>query len=468
METLVEDRTRWTALYTLCGAMLMMVLDVTVVNVALPSIQDDLHFTQAGLAWVVNGYLIAFAGLLLLSGRLGDLLGRRRVLLAGLTLFTLASLLCGAAQTQTMLVGARFLQGVGGALATSVVLGMIITLFPDEREQLKALGVYGFVGSAGGAVGLVAGGLITQAISWHWIFFVNVPIGAVVVATIRWIVPDDKGIGLDQGADVPGAVLITGSLMVSVYALVGPAAKHGLGDAGTLSLLGLGALLLAAFVARQATAATPLMPLRLFRSRTTVGANLVQTLTVAGMFGMFFLASLYLQRVLHYNALDIGLAFCPATVLMAVISLRWSDRVVSRYGAQPTLAVGSALAAAGLGAFAFLPVDGHYLPDVFPGLMLLGVGMGVAFPALMALAMADATPEDAGLASGLVGTTAEAGAALGLAVLATVAATHSNALIARGSAEASALTSGYDLAFGIGAAFLALATVVTVTVLRDR
>jgi EmrB/QacA subfamily drug resistance transporter len=468
METLVEDRTRWTALYTLCGAMLMMVLDVTVVNVALPSIQDDLHFTDAGLAWVVNGYLIAFAGLLLLSGRLGDLLGRRRVLLAGLVVFTVASLLCGAAQTQTVLVGARFLQGVGGALASAVVLGMIVTLFPEEGEQMKALGVYGFVASAGGAVGLVAGGLITQVISWHWIFFVNVPIGVVVVATIRRVVPADDGIGLDKGADVPGAVLITGALMVSVYALVGPGAKDGLGAPLTLGLLAAGAALLAAFVGRQATAATPLMPLRLFRSRTTVGANLVQTLTVAGMFGMFFLSSLYLQRVLGYDALQIGLAFFPCTVLMAVISLRVADRVVARYGAQHTLTAGSALAAVGLVLFGFLPVDGHYLTDVLPGITLLGVGSGIGFPALMGIAMSEATPEDAGLASGLVGTTAEAGAAVGLAVLATIAAGRSSTLTGRGLSEASALVGGYHLAFLLGAGFLTLATALSAGLLKER
>ncbi len=468
IETPVEDRTRWTALYTLCGAMLMMVLDVTVVNVALPSIQNDLHFTDAGLAWVVNGYLIAFAGLLLLSGRLGDLLGRRRVLLSGLVVFTVASLLCGAATTQEMLVAARFLQGVGGALASAVVLGMIVTLFPEEREQMKALGVYGFVGSAGGAVGLVAGGLITEALSWHWIFFVNIPVGVVVIATIRRVVPADEGSGLDKGADVPGAVLVTSSLMVSVYALVGPGARDGLSAPLTLGLLAAGAALLVGFVVRQATAATPLMPLRLFRSRTTVGANLVQTLTVAGMFGMFFLSSLYLQRVLEYDALQIGLSFFPCTVLMAVISLRVADKVVARYGAQHTLTAGSGLAALGLLLFAQVPVDGHYLTDVLPGVTLLGVGMGVAFPALMAVAMADATPEDAGLASGLVGTTAQAGAALGLAVLATIAAGRSSTLADRGLSEAASLVGGYQLAFFLGAVFLTVATLLSATVLRTE
>lgn len=464
----MPDRSRQTALYVLCGGMLMIVLDVTVVNVALPSIQTDLGFSDAGLAWVVNSYLIAFAGLLLLAGRLGDLLGRRTVLVAGLTTFTIASLLCGAAQSKEMLIAARFLQGVGGALASAVVLGMIVTLFPEEREQMKALGVYGFVASAGGAVGLVAGGLITQAVSWHWIFLVNVPLGIVVLVQVRRVVPLDVGLGVRAGADVPGAVLVTGSLMLAVYALVGPGAERGLGDPLTVTLLLLAGLLLGAFVARQATARTPLMPLRLFRSRATVGANLVQCLTVAGMFGMFFLCSLYLQRVLAYDALQIGLSFLPATLLMAVISLRFADRVVGRYGAQRTLAFGSGLAAAGLLLFARVPVDGHYLPDVFPGLFLLGLGMGVAFPALMSIAMADATPEDAGLASGLVNTTAEAGAAVGLAVLATLSASRAQGLLDRGVGEGAALTSGYRLAFAVAAGLLVGATVLASTVLRPE
>jgi MFS family permease len=295
-----DDKARWVALYVLCTGMLMIVLDVTVVNVALPAIQDDLGFTNAGLAWVVNAYLIAFAGLLLLSGRLGDLLGRRRVLLIGLAVFTLASLLCGASQTQTELVLARFLQGIGGALASAVILGMIVTLFPEPAAQAKALGVYGFVASAGGAVGMLAGGVLTQVLSWHWIFLVNVPIGIATAVLVTRLVPADEGLGLQDGADVPGAVLITGSLMCAVYALVAPEPVLGLVAVGLLVM----------FVWRQATAARPLMPLGLFRSRVTVGANVVQLLTVAGMFGMFFLCTLYVQRVLGWDALQIGAGCC--------------------------------------------------------------------------------------------------------------------------------------------------------------
>jgi EmrB/QacA subfamily drug resistance transporter len=453
---MVEDKARWVALYVLCTGMLMIVLDVTVVNVALPSIQDDLHFTSAGLAWVVNAYLIAFAGLLLLSGRLGDLLGRRRVLLLGLGVFTVASLLCGAAQNQTELVLARFLQDIGGALASAVILGMIVALFPEPAAQAKALGVYGFVASAGGALGLLAGGVLTQVLNWHWIFFVNIPIGIVTAWFVVRLVPDDQGLGRRAGADALGAVLITASLMTAVYAVVSSA----------WWLLAPAAALLAGFVWRQATAAKPLIPLELFRSRVTVGANVVQVLTVAGMFGMFFLCTLYVQRVLGWDALEIGLGFLPTTVIMGVMSLRVSDRVVSRYGGQLTLLVGTLLATVGLALFTIAPVEGVYLVHVLPGMVLVGLGMGVAFPALMALAMSEVAPEDAGIASGLVGTTAEAGGALGLAVLATLANTRTGTLAGRGVGELQALTSGYHLAFGVGVLMLLAAAGVVATVLR--
>jgi len=447
---------RWVALYVLCTGMLMIVLDISIVNVALPYIRDDLGFTTAGLAWVVNAYLIAFAGLLLLSGRLGDLLGRRRVLLIGLVIFTAASLLCGAAQTEVQLIAARFLQGVGGALASAVILGMIVTLFPEPREQAKALGVYGFVASSGGAIGGLAGGVLTQLISWHWIFFVNIPIGVVTLWLVLRTVPDDEGLGLRDGADALGALLITASLMLGVYAVV-----VSVPWAGVPSVL-----LLAAFVWRQATAQNPLMPLSLFRSRVTVGANVVQMLTVAGMFGMFFLVTLYVQGVLGWSALDIGVGFLPVSVVMCAMSLWVSDRLVARYGAQPTLLVGTLLAALGLGLFVLAPADGSYWVHVLPGMTLLGVGMGGAFPAMMAIAMSDVAPEDAGIASGLVGTSAEAGAALGLAVLATLAAHRTDDLLRRGVATKQALTSGYHLAFAVGTVLLLVAAALCATVLR--
>ncbi len=462
------DRSRWTALYVLCVGMLMIVLDVTVVNVALPSIQDDLGFSTSSLAWVVNAYLIAFGGLLLLAGRIGDLVGRRTVFLAGLAVFTGASLLCGAAQSQGVLVGARFLQGVGGAMTSAVILGMIVTMFPEPREQAKAIGVYAFVASAGGSVGLLAGGVITQSINWHWIFFVNVPIGIATAVVARRVLPRDAGLGLASGSDLPGALLITGSLMLGVYTIVKPAAEDGWGAGRTLALGALALALLAAFVAREATARNALMPLRIFRSRQVTGANLIQVLSVAGMFGMFFLGSLYLQRILGYDALQIGLAFLPVTVVMGTLSLRYSERLITRFGARRSVLAGLTLVAAGLVVFAQVPVQGDYVTHVLPAVVLIGAGAGVCFPALMTLAMSGATPSDAGLASGLVNTAAQVGGALGLAVLATLSTSRSEALAADGRDAASALTSGYHLAFWIAAVLVGAAIVVALAVLRPE
>src|SRR3954470_19959844 len=313
---LEKKDSRWVALIVLCVGMLMVVLDATVVNVALPSIQEDLGFSQASLAWVVNAYLIAFGGLLLLAGRLGDLISRRGIFLAGLFVFTLASLVCGLAQSQAMLVGARFVQGVGGAMASAVILGMIVTMFPEPREQAKAIGALRFVASAGGSIGLLAGGVLTQSISWHWIFFVNLPIGlATAIFAVR-LLERDAGRGFGEGADALGAVLVTGALMLTVYTIVKPAAEDGWGSSTTLAFGAAALALLGAFVAREATARSPLIPLRIFRSRNVSGANAIQALTVAGMFGMFFLGALYLQRVLGYDPLEIGLAFLPTTIVM--------------------------------------------------------------------------------------------------------------------------------------------------------
>ena len=466
MPTPMSDRNRWTALYVLCVGMLMIVLDATVVNVALPSIQDDLGFSQSSLAWVVNAYLIAFGGLLLLAGRLGDILGRKRVFMVGLGVFTVASLLCGVAQSQALLVGARFVQGVGGALTSAVILGMIVTMFPEPREQAKAIGVYGFVASAGGSVGLLAGGVLTQSINWHWIFVVNIPIGIVTAVLAMRLLEPDEGVGFGEGADVPGAVLITGALMLGVYTIVKPAAEHGWGSAQALGLGAASVALLVGFVLRQARARNPLMPLRIFRSRTVSGANLIQALSVAGMFGMFFLGALYLQRVLGYDALEIGLAFLPVSLVMGVLSLRYSERLIMRFGARRTLVPGLAMIAAGLALFTRAPVGGGYVEHVLPVMILLGAGAGSAFPALMTLSMSGATPRDAGLASGLVNTTVQVGGALGLAVLATLSATRSHDLIHSGASTASALTSGYHLAFAVGAVLVVAAIAVALTVLQ--
>jgi EmrB/QacA subfamily drug resistance transporter len=464
--TRTEDRSRWISLIVLCSGMLMVILDQTIVNVALPSIQDDLGFSQSGLAWVVNAYLIAFGGLLLLSGRLGDLVGRRRVFLTGLFVFTLASLLCGMAQSQEVLVGARFLQGAGGALASAVILGMIVTMFPQPREQAKAIGIYSFVASAGASIGLLAGGVLTEAISWHWIFFVNIPIGVGTAIFALRLLERDEGIGLDQGADVPGAVLMVGSLMLGVYTIV-QAAEQGWGSASTLLLGAVSLALLAGFVARQARIEHPLVPLRMFRSRTVSAANVVQALMVAGMFGMFFLGALYLQRVLGYDAIEVGLAFLPVALSIGVLSLGASARLIMRYGAGRTLLPGLVLIAAGLALFVRAPLDATYATDLLPSFLLLGVGAGLSFPSLMTLAMSSATPSDSGLASGLINTSVQVGGALGLAVLATLSSTRTETLRDGGDTVSEALVGGYRLAFAIGAGLVLVAVGVAATWLRE-
>ena len=464
----MSDRDRWIALYVLCAGMLMIVLDITVVNVALPSIKDDLGFSQNSLAWVVNAYLITFGGLLLLAGRLGDLIGRRTIFLYGLAVFVVASLLCGASQSEEMLIGARLLQGIGGAMTSAVILGMIVTMFPEPREQAKAVGVYAFVASAGGAVGLLIGGILTQAISWHWIFFVNAPIGLATATYAHRLLERDEGIGFGQGADTLGAVLITASLMLGVYTIVEPAAKDGWGSATTLGL-GAGSLvLLGLFIAREATTGNPLIPLRIFRSRNVTGANTVQVLTVAGMFGMFFMGSLYLQLVQGYDALQIGLAFLPVTIIMGTLTGRYSEPLIMRFGARRLLFPGLGLVTAGLVLFTRAPVDATYVVDVLPVLVLLGVGIGICFPALMTIAMSGATRADAGLASGLVNTSAQVGGALGLAVLATLSTERSDSLEAAGHSTASALTSGYHLAFWVAAGLVVAAIAVAALVIQPE
>ncbi len=463
--TAATDRTRWAALLVLCVGMLMIVLDATIVNVALPSIQDDLEFSQSSLAWVVNAYLIAFGGLLLLAGRLGDLIGRRKVFLIGLGVFTAASLLCAVAQTQEMLIGARFLQGAGGAMTSAVILGMIVTMFREPREQGKAIGVYSFVASAGGSIGLLLGGVLTEAINWHWIFFVNLPIGLATGLFALRLVEQDEGLGFREGADVRGALYVTGALMLGVYTIL-EAGDQGWGSLHTVGLGGVALALLVAFVMRQTRIPNPLMPLRLFRSRNVAGANAVQALFVGGMFGMFFLGALYLQRVLGYDALEVGLAFLPTTIVIGTLSLGFSERLNMRFGPRATLIPSLLFIGAGLLLFARTPVDGTYVTDVLPSMLLLGAGAGLAFPALMTLSMSGATPADAGLASGLVNTSLQVGGAIGLAVLTTFATERTDGLLADGESTASALTSGFHLAYLIGAGLVAIALVIVLTVMR--
>ena len=465
--TETADRRRWMALIVLCVGMLMIILDSTIVNVALPSIQEDLGFSQSNLAWVVNAYLIAFGGLLLLAGRVGDLIGRRIVFFVGLAVFTTASLVCGLAQSQEVLVGARFIQGVGGALTSGVILGIIVTMFTEPREQGRAIGVYSFVASAGASIGLLAGGVLTQAIDWHWIFFVNIPIGLATGLFALRLVDKDEGIGLHRGADVLGAALVTVALMLGVYTIL-EAGDYGWGSLRTLGFGAIAIGLLAAFVARQARTASPLVPLRIFRSRNVSGANIVQMLMVAGLFGMFFLGVLYLQGILGYDAIETGLAFLPVSVLIGVLSLGFSPRLNERFGARAVLLVGLVLLVAALGLFARAPLDAGYVVDLLPTMILFGIGAGLAFPALMTLAMSGATAEDSGLASGLVNTSLQVGGAVGLAVLATLAGTRTENLLADGEPAVEALTGGYRFAFVVAAGIVAVAVVLASTVLRSE
>jgi EmrB/QacA subfamily drug resistance transporter len=464
-ESARQDRRRWLALIVVCLAMLMNALDATVVNVALPKIQHDLHFTQAGLAWVIDAYLVAFAGFLLMSGRLGDLIGRKRLFVAGLLVFTAASLLSGAAVSQGMLVAARFAQGIGGAMAAAVVLGISMMIFPEPHERAKALGVVGFVTAAGGTAGGVAGGFLIDAASWHWVFFVNVPVGITAATLAVRLIPADLGPGLGAGVDAAGAVLATAGLMLFVYAIV-EVPGYGWGSEHTLGLSAVSVVLLAVFVVRQATGREPLLPLRIFRSRNLSGANVCQVLMVAPMFAFSFLSVLYLQQVLGYSPAAVGLAGLPLAALLAVVSLGLSARMVTRLGLRTVLLAGLALIAAGLALFARVPVHGGYIADVLPAMLLIGGGAGLAMPALMGFAMSSATPGDAGLVSGLFATGAQVGGALGLAVLAALATARTNVLLAGGQATAPALTAGYHFAFGASAGIAGSGILLAASVLR--
>ncbi len=449
-------RSRGLALAVLCAASLMVVLDSSIVAVALPAIQADLGFTAAGLAWVVTTYLVAFGGLLLLSGRLGDLLGRRRVFLGGLGLFTAASLAAGLAGNATVLVVSRFVQGVGGALASAVVLGMIVTMYPEPRARAKAIGVYSFTQAAGASIGLIAGGALTQALSWHWTFYVNLPIGAVALVLAVRVVEADRGTGLRAGLDTLGAVLVTAAVMLGVYGITG----H------NRIALGAAVVLLAGFVVRQAKARTPLLPLRLFRSRAVTGANLVMVLMVAGMLGFQFVTALYLQQVLGLDALRTGVAFLPVPVVIAIASLGFAGKLAERFGPRTVLLSGLGLVIAGLLLLTRVSVRGGYFTDVLPPLLVMGLGAGVAIPALMGLAMSGAAPEDSGVASGLINTTQQVGAAIGTAVLATVAASRTASLGSVNHREA--LASGFRLAYGTSAGFLIAAIALGAAVLARR
>lgn len=445
----------------------MVVLDTTAVNVALPTIRHQLAFSSTGLAWVVNAYLISFGGMLLLAGRIGDLVSRRMVFLVGLGIFTLASLACGIAGSQQMLIAARFVQGVGGAMLTAVILGMIVGMFPEPQPRARAIAIYSFVLNVGGAVGLVAGGLLTQSLGWQAVFFINIPVGvAALILASRWLEAEPIA-SKDRRTDYPGAGLITAALMLGVYTLIGSAASSGWGTR-SIGLAALSIALMAVFLAREATTSTPLIPLSIFRSIDVTVANVIQALLTAGMFGVFFIGALYLKRILAYDALQIGLAFLPMTVTVATVSLRYADRLIGRHGAARTLLPGLVLVTLGLLLFQRTPLHGRFLVDLLPAMVLLGGGVGLAFPAVMTLAMSQASETDAGLASGLINTTIQVAGAIGLAVLATVAASDTHRLQSGGEAPASALNAGYHLAFLICAALVLVASLINIGLLRWR
>jgi EmrB/QacA subfamily drug resistance transporter len=461
----MDTRSRWIALLILCLGDLMIVLDVTIVGVALPSIRTDLGFSESSLAWVVNAYLISFGGFLLLGGRLGDLFGHRRLFLIGIGLFTAASLACGLATSQGALIGARAVQGFAGAIVSAVALSLIVTLFTEPGERAKAMGVFGFVASGGGSIGVLLGGILTDVLDWHWIFLVNVPIGVAVVVLSLRLLPGERGAAVAARLDVAGAVTVTAALMIAVYAIVN-GNEVGWVTARTLGLLGVAIALMGAFLAIEARTHSPLVPLGLFRLRNLAVSNVVGVLWAAAMFAWFFLSALYLQLVLGYSPLQVGLAFLPANLIMMALSLGVSAKLVMRYGIRAPLGVGLGIAAVGLALFARAPVDGNFIVDVLPSMLLLGIGAGIAFNPVLLAAMGDVEPSEAGLASGIVNTSFMMGGALGLAVLASLAASRTDSLAASGDGPLVALTGGYHAAFLVGALFAAAAAAVGAFLLR--
>jgi EmrB/QacA subfamily drug resistance transporter len=460
-----HDRTRWLALYVLCAGSLMIVLDMTIVNVALPSIRTDLGFTETSLAWVLNAYLLTYGGFLLLGGRLGDLFGHRRLFLLGITLFTIASAACGLANTQGLLIAARAVQGLGGAVASAVSLSLMMNLFTSPADRAKAMGVFGFVASGGGSIGVVLGGVLTGTINWHWIFLINLPIGVAVLLFSLKLLPQAHTVTQSGRIDVAGAVTVTAALMLAVYAIVN-GNQNGWTSGQTLGLLAGAVALLAIFFAIESRVSAPLVPLRLFRLRNLSTASVVGILWAAAMFAAFFLSALYLQLVLGYSPLKVGLAFLPSNLVMGVLSLGFSAKIVMKYGIKRPLAFGLSLAAIALLLFARAPVDGSFLVDLLPGMILLGIGAGIAFNPVLLAAMSDVAPEESGLASGVVNTAFMMGGALGLAVLASIAASRTSSLKASGHGELPALLGGYHASFLVGAIFALSAAAIGVAFFR--
>jgi EmrB/QacA subfamily drug resistance transporter len=464
-----DARKRWLALYVLCSGVLMIVLDTTIVNVALPSIREDLEFTETGLVWVVNAYMLTFGGFLLLGGRLGDLFGSRKLFLLGLVFFTIASVGCGLARSQSMLVIARGIQGLGGAVVTAVALALIMNLFTDSRERAKAMGIYGFVCSAGGSIGVLLGGFLTTSFNWHWIFLVNVPIGLLVYLASARLLPKDQVSGATVKLDFAGAITVTASMMLAVYAIVN-GQQLGWTSSTTLALLGTATALLIAFLLIETRVRQPLVPLSLFRLRNVATANLVAVLWAAAMFAWFFISALYLQIVQDYNPMQVGLSFLPANVIMAAFSLGLSAKIVMRWGFRGPLAVGLLFAAAGLFWFARAPIAADFVVDVLPGMVLLGIGAGVAFNPMLLAAMSDANADQTGLASGVMNTSFMMGGSLGLAVLASAAAARTRAVFDAGAGASTdhAMYAGYQLAFLLGAVCAVAAAVIAAAFIRTR
>jgi EmrB/QacA subfamily drug resistance transporter len=462
-----SERRRWIALVIVCLGQLMIVVDASIVNVALPAIQTDLGFTQANLTWVVDGYMITYGSFLLLAGRLGDLVGRKRVFLTGLVLFVVASAACGFANDQVVLVAGRFLQGFGGAVCAAVIVAIVATEFSHPVERATAMSVYTFVAVTGGSIGLLAGGVIVQSIDWHWIFFINVPIGLVTLVLGRALIEEREGIGLDQGVDVLGSILVTASMLVGVYAIV-KSTEYGWGSAHTLGFGGASLALLAAFAALETRVRNPIMPVHILRLRSLVASCVVRGLTATGMFSTFFLGALYLEHVLGYGALQIGLAFLPMTLTVAVLSSGITARLVGRFGAKNTLIPGVVAMMLGLLVLATAGDHAAYFPGLFGSFVLLGLGGGLSFMPLLHIAMGDVPARDAGLASGLVNVSMWITSAIGLAALGTIATNHTQALAAGGEGPAAALTGGYHLAFLIGAAVTALGVIVAIVALPSQ
>jgi EmrB/QacA subfamily drug resistance transporter len=459
------DTRRWIALIVVCMAMLMSALDSSIVNVALPSIQRDLHFAQGNLTWVVDAYLIAFGSFLLLAGRLGDLLGRKKVFLSGVALFTASSLVCALAQSQAMLITARFFQGMGGAVSTSVIVAIIVTEFSGAAERAKAMSAYLFVAVGGGSIGLLVGGILTQAVNWHWIFVINVPIGILTLLMGSFLIKENAGLGVREGLDITGSLLMTGSLIIGIYAVV-KASAYGWLSGHTLGFGAIAAVLMATFIAFESRIEKPIIPLRILKLRSLTASSVVRGLTFSSMFAVFYFGALYLEKVLGYAPLRTGIAFLPMTLAMAVMSLGVTSRLLLRYGPMKLLVPGMSAVIVGLLLLTQTSVQTNYFTSILPAFLLLGFGMSVSAVPLLTIAMADVPRADAGLASGIVNVSMWLASSVALAVFGTLAASKTTTLLTSGSSKASALVAGYHVTFLIGATFAALGLAVTMVVLR--